>query len=387
VSGAAGSAISTAITYPLSLIVTRLQVQRQLRKLGHSSGEDEYRSILDAAEKIYKNEGGMGAFFSGCGQDTAKTVVDSFLFFLAYNFVRDSRLKSRGTKRLPMQEELGVGMLAGAISRLFTTPIQNIVTRKQTAAMIRAKIDDPSKGPSTSMREIAAQIKQEKGFVGFWSGYSATLVLTLNPALTFLFHETLLRMFVRRDRRKNPGSNTTFIIAAMSKAMASVITYPFSLAKSRSQVSSKSPVATSTENIAEKDSVEQITHKTAEKMKQRTVFEMLLRISKEEGISGLYQGVEGEVLKGFFSHGLTMLLKERIHKVVIRVYYMVLKALKKYPGPEAIGKEIGKTAKNLGIQGQQKMDEVVVAVHDIYQNARESHVDFLDDYVSFDDDD
>jgi transmembrane carrier protein len=387
VSGAAGSAISTAITYPLSLIVTRLQVQRQLRKLGHSSGEAEYKTILDAAEKIYKDEGGISAFFSGCGQDAVKTVVDSFLFFLAYNFVRDSRLKSRGTKRLPMQEELGVGMLAGAISRLFTTPVQNIVTRKQTAAMIRAKIDDPSKGPSTSMREIAAQIKQEKGILGFWSGYSATLVLTLNPALTFLFHETLLRMLVRRERKKNPGSNMTFIIAAMSKAMASVITYPFSLAKSRSQVSSKSPVTASIESIAEKDSVEQAAHKTAEKMKQRTVFEMLVRISKEEGISGLYQGLEGEVLKGFFSHGLTMLLKERIHKVVVRLYYIVLKVLQRYPGPETAVKQVGKATKNLGIQTQEKVEEVVGAMHDIYQHAKDSHVDFLDDYVSFDDDD
>lgn len=340
------------------------------------------------------NEGGISAFFSGCGQDAAKTVIDSFLFFLAYNFVRDTRLKKAGTKRLPMHEELGVGMLAGAFSRFFTTPIGNIVTRKQTAAMIAANTKDSTKAPSTNVRVIASQIREEKGIIGFWSGYSATLVLTLNPALTFLLHETLLRIFVKRDRRKSPGPKTTFIIAALSKAVASSVTYPFSLAKSRSQVSAKSPIAAKSEKISGDDSIEEMSQKAAKNMKQQTVFEMLLRIAKEEGFLSLYHGLEGEMLKGFFAHGLTMLLKERIHKVVIRLYYTVLKLLKRYPTSEdkvnvavAAGSKIAKKAQKIGIQGQEKVEEVVEAMHDLYQYAKESHMDILNEYIPFDDDD
>lgn len=67
-------------------------------------------------------------------------MVDSFLFFLAYNFTRNSRLKKysgadgRAAKKLPVIEELAVGMVSGAFSKFFTTPVQQIVTRKQTAA-------------------------------------------------------------------------------------------------------------------------------------------------------------------------------------------------------------------------------------------------------------
>src|SRR6195952_128557 len=256
ISGSMGSAISNVITYPLSLVITRLQVQSQFKSQEGGKSNADYKSIPDAIQKIYAQEGGISAFYTGCPQDTAKSMADSFLFFLAYNFFKKGRLNTRpGTKRLPVHEEIGVGMLAGAFSRLFTTPIQQIVTRKQTATMIAARSGDSSISSNLSVREIARRIHEEKGLTGFWSGYSATLVLTLNPALTFLFHETLLRALVKREKRDNPGGRMIFLIAALSKAMASTITYPFSLAKTRAQASAKPPTAPFTEPISEKDSI------------------------------------------------------------------------------------------------------------------------------------
>lgn len=83
-SGAAGTVISTLLTYPLDLVNTRLKVQRQLR-LDDSLSEDEcYRSVFDAFVKIYDTEGGIPAFFAGLSADVLKSAVDSFLFFLFY---------------------------------------------------------------------------------------------------------------------------------------------------------------------------------------------------------------------------------------------------------------------------------------------------------------
>jgi hypothetical protein len=143
-------------------------------------------------------------------------------------------------------------------------------------------------------------------------------------------------MLVRRENRKNPGSRITFILAAVSKAIASCITYPASLAKSRSQISSKAPNAEPTEKISEHDTVRSASEKAVNNVEKRTVFETIFAIANEEGFHSLYSGVEGEVLKGFFSHGLTMLLKERIHRVVIQLYYFILKLTKKYPSPEEL---------------------------------------------------
>src|SRR6201999_1939617 len=148
---------------------------------------------------------------------------------------------------------------------------------------------------------------------------------------------------------------------------------------SRSQVSSRSLV--DGDEISKDESVKEKTQKVATNMKRRTIFEMLIQIVREEGFFGLYQGLEGEVLKGFFAHGLTMLLKERIHKVVIRLYYLILRLLRRYPGPEetakaavAVGKKATKRARNVGIQGQEMVEEVVGAMHDLYQYAKESHM-------------
>jgi hypothetical protein len=379
------------------------------------AGEDEeYTGLLDAARKIVRDEGGISALYAGCVQDAGKTVVDSFLFFLAYNFIRKNRLEKRdGAKRLPMAEELGVGMLAGAVARLFTTPVSNVVTRKQTAAMMGAK------GRNRTVSEIVASIKEEKGLLGFWSGYSATLVLTLNPALTFLFHETLLRALVKSENRENPGSRRTFFIAAISKAMASMITYPFSLAKARSQVSSKQPVPSDIEKVTGNDTVNTASRKVAAKARQRTIFDVVISIVREEGFFALYSGVEGEVLKGFFTHGLTMLLKERIYSSVVQTYYFILKLLQKYPSPEELAKSaaqtVNETAADLGekaqeaaqsvkeaastigdkaqetvkswsSEGQETAERAVGTASELYKKGVEAGTDLIDEYIKTDDD-
>jgi hypothetical protein len=240
--GSTGTAISNLAIYPLDLVITRLQVQRSLRNSSGAPDESEYKGVIDAFDKIYHQEGGIKAFYSGVLQDTGKSIADSFLFFLFYNYIRTYRLQKNGIKAttLPVFEELAVGTVAGAFSKFFTTPVANIVTRKQTATMISARSSTSLAEPTVS--DIAATIRKEKGLQGFWSGYSASLILTLNPSITFFLYETFKRAFLPRSQRDDPGARITFIMAAFSKAIASTITYPFSLAKARAQTSSKSPV-------------------------------------------------------------------------------------------------------------------------------------------------
>ena len=350
--GSTGSAISNLFTYPLALIITRLQIQRQLRKSSSSLEPAEYKSIRDAAVKIYSQEGGLSAFYVGIIQDTIKTVTDSFLFFLAYNFLRQSRIQSRkdSAKRLPVLDELSVGFIAGAFAKLITTPMANIVTRKQSLSMVAGR--SPAFKPlDTSTRSIALQIKSEKGYAGFWSGYSASLVLTLNPSLTFFLFESFKRILLSRNQRSNPSPRVTFLLAASSKAIASTITYPFSLAKARAQASSTE----TTESLKEKrESVNMKGPRRISPSKIPTnVFSILLSIARHEGVSALYEGLGGEVLKGFFSHGITMIVKESVHKFIIQLYYALLKLLKSYPSPQ----ELAEPAKERISRIATKMEE------------------------------
>merc|ERR1711981_576480 len=323
--GSTGTAIANLAIYPLDLVITRLQVQRSLRKSSTTADEGEYKGVLDAFEQIYNKEGGLSAFYGGVLQDTGKSIADSFLFFLFYNYLRTNRLQKKGLNAttLPALDELGVGAFAGALSKLFTTPISNIVTRKQTASMVAARSSSSRAEPTVA--DIASQIRSEKGLQGFWSGYSASLVLTLNPSITFFLYETFKRTLLPRAQRDDPGARVTFLMAAFSKAIASAITYPFALAKARAQTSSKPPVA-----------------------KDSTVFSTILRIYRPEGASALYEGVWGEIFKGFLTHGTTMIIKEQIHKLIIQLYYMVLKALNKYPSPSELAKQAGDAVQDAG---------------------------------------
>ncbi|KAH7091677.1 mitochondrial carrier domain-containing protein [Paraphoma chrysanthemicola] len=352
-SGAAGTAISKLLTYPLDLVVTRLQVQRQLKRDGKHA---HYTGVLDAINTIYEREGGLAAFYSGVVPEVVKGVGDSFLFFLAYSYVRQSRLNARGESRksLPALEEIGVGVVAGAFSKFWTTPIQQIVTRKQTASMFASDSSSATTiPPTTNSADIAREIYREKGLQGFWSGYSASLILTLNPSITMLLHKVLLRLLVPYSKRDDPGARLTFLLAAVSKALASTVTYPFSLAKTRAQVSSQKPSSTAGET-----SEKHVPDTTSARARQRTVFSTIVRIAETEGLGGLYQGLAAEVLKGFFSHGMTMLMKDRIHTLIISVYYSVLKALKKYPSPEELAQKASAGAKELYEQGKEQAGEV-----------------------------
>jgi hypothetical protein len=355
VSGAAGTAISRLLTYPLDLVITRLQVQKQFQT---DDKDADYKGILDAVEKIYNNEGGISAFYSGVLQETLKGVADSFLFFLAYSYIRQRRLTSQGSKSLPALEEIGVGVLAGAVSKFFTSPIQNIVTRKQTAALIAARDSTSNVRPELSVKDIALQIRDEKGLQGFWSGYSASLVLTTNPAITMLLHRMLLRTIVPHSRRSDPGARLTFLLAAISKAMASTVTYPFSLAKTRAQVSSQKPSYTSQPTSGGTEKPAEYIKSKAVRANQRTVFSTILEIAQKEGIWALYQGLGAEVLKGFFSHGITMLMKDRIHVAIVNLYYLILKSLKKYPSPEELAKKASDHTKAAYEQGKEQIGSV-----------------------------
>ena len=351
VAGSTGAAISNVCTYPLALIITRLQIQRQIRKDAGSAHSEEYKSIQDAAYKIYAREGGLNGFYVGLVSDTLKTIADSFLFFLAYNFLRQSRIRSSSSrsKHLPVLDELSVGFLAGAFSKFLTTPIANIVTRKQTASMLSARNPDEATNQG-SVSTIANRIYAEKGLQGFWSGYSASLVLTFNPSLTFFFFETLKRALLPREQRSNPSGQATFLLAAVSKALASTITYPFSLAKSRLQAASSQD---------EKSSSVKLGHQNLQ-TPPKNVFTVILRIAQVEGLGALYEGLGGEVLKGFFSHGITMIVKDAIHKLVIRLYYIVLKLLKRYPSPQQLvdsaNDHAGRVTRDLGEKAQQAVD-------------------------------
>ncbi|KAF3806465.1 Peroxisomal adenine nucleotide transporter 1 [Colletotrichum gloeosporioides] len=323
--GATGTAFSTAAVYPLDLVTTRLKVQRQLRREDSISKKEQYRGVLDALKTVVTQEG-VSALYTGLAQDIFKSVTDSFLFFLFYAYFKDTRRRARGSK-LPAIEQLFVGALAGACARACTTPIANVVTRKQTSAMMEDQDDEHT----LSIWRIMAAIRAENGIRGLWAGYSASLLLTINPSITFFLNDKLAKTLQPDSDEASYNTQTTFLVAAASKAIATTISYPLQTAKTRLQIrcsGSPSP-RRSTDSVGscfEKDPQSPAScgsnenrRSKLERMAEYSVLALVMSIARAEGITALHAGLQGEVLKSFFSHGLTMVSKGIIHKLVLRL--------------------------------------------------------------------
>lgn len=324
-SGAIGGAVANLAVFPLDLVTTRLQVQK-----GYLEEDDQYKSLLDAFTKIVKSEG-IFALYDGAFQDTISTMVSAFFYFFAYDFLRNNRLKmkrlpnGRLPKTLGIAEELLVGSLAGIFCRFITSPLGNIVTRQQTAALVQksnraspeassekkyghvitgvAPPVTPTTVETPSAVQIAKDIYKEKGITGFWTGYKATVVLSINPSLTYYFFQALKANLIPYKRRDNPTGGELFLYSALAKSLAGLITYPYILAKTRLQVKTESA-----------------------SKKAKSASQMVIDTIKTEGVLGLWEGCQGQILKGFFSQGITMLIKDKIARLLIYIYFLLARA-------------------------------------------------------------
>ncbi|KAG6192019.1 hypothetical protein E4U36_002215 [Claviceps purpurea] len=309
VSGSIGTGISTAAVFPLDLVTTRLKAQRQRQR--QLDRADQYDGVIDGLRTVVSRDGGIAALYNGLAPSVGKSLVDSFLFFGFYTYLRQTIRQSSVVR------ELATGALAGACSRVVTTPISNVVTHMQMQS------------DTESLREALAELKRQGGGVaGLWSGYSATLVLTMSPSITFFVNRRLARRIIPALEEEDiPVAWIAFLLAAFSKSAATVLTYPFQTGRTRLQipndVGSTASVGTEkSENAAYREHGPKSFLTRLFEIFDKTVFGIIFRIINKEGVRALFDGLQGELLKGFLSHGLTMVTKGSLHRLVIRLWFL-----------------------------------------------------------------
>lgn len=285
---------------------------------------------------------------------------------------------------MPAYEELGVGFIAGATTKLMTTPIANIVTRQQAAAL-----RTPNEKTPTSF-EIANSIREEGGLPAFWSGYSASLVLTLNPSLTFFLFEFFKRVTLPRSKRDNPPAFATFFLAALAKACASSVTYPFSLAKARLQAGS---IQNKQEQESEDKTVDASIHSKSSKVEKlekkaakKTLLSTLMTIYQTEGPTALYEGLHLEVLKAFVSHGITMSVKQFIARLFSQISYTLSIVFTRYSKRAARrASRLAERAKDQSVEyydlGIKRVNERVQAATEAAKSKANEVAEFVHEYV------
>ena len=195
----------------------------------------------------------------------------NFAYFYWYSVVRTIYFKySKTTKAPSIAIELSLGAIAGALAQLFTIPVAVITTRQQT----EAKAD--RKGFLETGREVA---NGPDGLKGLWRGIRASLVVVVNPAITYGAYERLKSIMFPGKTKLAPGE--AFLLGAMSKAMATIVTQPLIVAKVGLQ--SKPPAARQGKPF-------------------KGFVEVMEFIIQHEGPFGLFKGIAPQILKGFMDH-------------------------------------------------------------------------------------
>ena len=82
--------MALSVTYPTDLIRRRLQLQ------GYDKSVPVYNNSLDCIRKIYKNEGGIPAFYRGLHANYAKSFAHwSIYFYIINNFNARVKIKMK----------------------------------------------------------------------------------------------------------------------------------------------------------------------------------------------------------------------------------------------------------------------------------------------------
>jgi len=155
--------------------------------------------------------------------------------------------------------------------------------------------DVPTPGPVAVAREVYS----EYGLKGFWNGVAASLVMVINPTIQYAFYEWLVAArgrVKRQNSRGNGASNSrlsageVFLLSAIAKAGATVLTYPLLTVKTRMMSARKSD----------------------EHMQYTSVFDAITQIATKEGLAGYYRGIKTKIVQSVLAAALLFMCKEKI---------------------------------------------------------------------------
>jgi hypothetical protein len=156
-------------------IGTKLQVQSK-QDAKRLSEDQYYHSSLDALIKILKSEGILG-LYAGLPGSLIGGAAQGFAFNYWHSLLRQVYTHSPGLPQPPgTPAELAIAYGASALSMMFTLPLTNVTTRQRTAQK------DERKGLIDTANDL---IQGSEGVIGLWKGIKASLLLCLNPAITY----------------------------------------------------------------------------------------------------------------------------------------------------------------------------------------------------------
>ncbi|KAI5072183.1 hypothetical protein GOP47_0012289 [Adiantum capillus-veneris] len=294
-SGAIGGVLSTSILYPLDTCKTKYQAEArdgQTRK---------YRSSFDVLAEA-RSSGQLLALYQGIGTKIVQSFVSQFIYFYSYSFIKNLYLQQRNKKRMGTGANLVVAAAAGACTVIITQPLDTASSRMQTSAFGKSQ---------TLWRTL-----KEGGWRQAYDGLAASLLLTCNPAIQYTVYEQLKGRILRSNNsqtsRVNRSSSDTsplvlsalsaFLLGALSKTIATVITYPAIRCKVILQASKSEEAEHRMQASPANGSV------------LKSMFDAMRIIWHKEGGKGFYKGLQAQIIKTILSASIMLMIKEKTSK-------------------------------------------------------------------------
>ncbi|GAA6006285.1 hypothetical protein JCM10207_000589 [Rhodosporidiobolus poonsookiae] len=304
--GAVGGVVSGAVVYPLDTIKTRIQTEVTALLENASNGPapalkrpnapqhlpHKHTTARQMALRILK-EGGPRAFYRGFGANMLNSFSMQFAYFYFYTLVRGTYMKKFPLAAMTTATELALGALAAALGQIFTIPVSVIATRQQLSQK------------SLSFRTAVRHILRDDGITGLWRGLKPSLVLCINPAITYGMFERLKTVLIKPGEKMTPFK--AFAIGALSKTLATVVTYPYIMAKTRLQA-----------GAGDDDEEEDAQHPHVKKKERYNgAIDCLRQILAEEGFVGWYQGMQAQITKAVLAQALLFGIKDALEAYTI----------------------------------------------------------------------
>ncbi|KAJ5591290.1 hypothetical protein N7450_005262 [Penicillium hetheringtonii] len=293
-SGTGAAILANFLVYPLDIVKTRLQVHIQHPKTDisiecGSDNDQNSKNIWNTVLKIIQEDGVQG-LYHGLESSMLGTASMNFAYFywsaVARTIYREI-LQARGLSGSnSIVKELGLGAAGGAMAQLCTTPISTISTRQQVGKRVT--------GRRSMWACTKAIVGSDDGWTGLWTGLKVNLILVVNPMITYGVYQWLRNILL--NVKKELGSFDAFLLGALSKIIATIVTHPLIVAKTTLQ--SKS-----------------VGHEGGKPFKGFT--DVLIFIFRNEGFLRLYKGLVPQITKGFLVQGLMMLFKERMETLLV----------------------------------------------------------------------
>lgn len=281
VAGALGGMFGMTVTYPLTTVATRQQVHRD---------KEGYKNTLEAYTRIIKEEGIMG-LFSGIDSALWGIALTQFVYYYWYEFIKSF---FQGPSKKPLSATQG--LLAGTIAGMFTSVITNPIWVVNTRMTATKKTQGAAASPT--MLQTFQLIIKEGGVGALWKGIGPALILCINPGIQYMVSEQLKQRWENQRGGAKLGDADFFYIGAISKLIATGITYPYLTVKSRMQMGQK----------------------------YKSSGEAVSRILKEEGVAGFYNGIQSKIVQSVLNSAMLFSSKERFYQLA--VFLLVLLKLR-----------------------------------------------------------